>query len=451
MSRPRPIARPTRVHAVLAAPLIHDIAADLDLGRPHGRRRRHPIALHLAWAALSRLYGSANRLDAELAHPDAWGAFVDTYNTAAANHPHGQPCPPHTPPLTADTHRHLRDRLTTDDGLEQLTDTFTRHAVTTARAIGLLDPHGGGSLTRPHPTRTIYGDGTVVRPIYSQSPTGTRVDHDAQAHRRHDGTIVGNNLVHLAVRGPALHQRVLLAIGRTPAPGGEAATAVELIRRVHDHAGPGIQAVVYDGAFRGVHHHTLMTDLGVTVVNKVHPAGRDGDQRLHRPHTLGTWTHAAGRRAQCNHTLVAHNGAVCDTTLTATGELELSPPLRRQQVRRYARRRRGGWRFSLGVAVTCPYGDFTAWISPHPEPGDATHGRPDQLRLLPEHDPHFAAIYGLRNDSEAINAEYKRTLPADRAAALGWRRQVLDLHAWALLNNTLAWHVHAPMIDACAA
>ncbi len=31
------------------------------------------------------------------------------------------------------------------------------------------------------------------------------------------------------------------------------------------------------------------------------------------------------------------------------------------------------------------------------------------------------------------------TLVADRAAALDWRRQLVDLDSWALLTNTLAW------------
>lgn len=148
------------------------------------------------------------------------------------------------------------------------------------------------------------------------------------------------------------------------------------------------------------------------------------------------------RRRTCTHNLVICGGSVHDSTLDDSGRLVLSPPLQRQQVRRYRRGRTNRWRFALGVTVACPKQPFTAWISPHPQPGDTGHGRPDQLRLLPESDPLFALLYGLRNDSEAINAAYKRTLIADRAAALGWRRQVLDLLSWALLTNTYAWHQH---------
>jgi hypothetical protein len=140
--------------------------------------------------------------------------------------------------------------------------------------------------------------------------------------------------------------------------------------------------------------------------------------------------------------LVAHRGAVHDAVVDDSGTTTLSEPLQRTQVRRYERAD-GGWRFSLGVDVPCAAGGFVAWIAPHPQDGESDTGRPDQLRLLPEGDPYFQTLYGLRNDSEAINAAYKRTLVYDRAAGLGWRRQVLDLLSWSILTNTLAWHRHS--------
>jgi len=39
--------------------------------------------------------------------------------------------------------------------------------------------------------------------------------------------------------------------------------------------------------------------------------------------------------------------------------------------------------------------------------------------VLPESDPYFQTLYGMRNDSESINSAYKRTLLVDRAAVVG--------------------------------
>jgi hypothetical protein len=444
MTRHRPPQRDEQLDALFACPLIHDLAADINPVGP--RTRRHPTALHLAFGAMSRLYGSGNRLDGELAHPRTWSAVVDRYNTAADAHPRGVPLEATGVRITSDTYRHFRDTLISDAHREHLLDAFTVRSVELAHTIGLLDPNGPGSRTRPHPTRTIYGDGTVVRPLYRPGNTG-RTDPDAEEHIRHDGPIWGNDLVAIAARGPEAHRRIILAVSRVNERGREADTAVELIRQVHRHAGDGIQAVVYDGAFRGVHHETIMSELGLMVVNKVHPANRNGETRTYRQIPLGQWTHTVRRRT-CTHTLVAHGGAICDSTLDDTGQLLLSAPLARRQVRRYERGRAGGWRFTLGVTVACPKEPFTAWVSPHPKPDETGYGRPDQFRLLAEGDPYFQTLYGLRNDSEAINSNYKRTLIADRAAALGWRRQVLDLLSWSILNNATAWHRHSQLARA---
>ncbi len=444
MARHRPPTRNSQLDALFACPLIHDMAADIGTLGTHPRR--HPVAFHLAFGAMVRLFGSGNRLDAELAHQETWDRVVEAYNKGAALHPAGVEVAPTAPPLLSDTHRHVRNRLTRDEYLEDLLDSFTRHSVGIAQEVGLLRPDGPGSRTYPHPSRTIYGDGTVVRPMYGKADHG-RQDPDAEEHARHDGLIYGNDLVAIAARGPESGRRVILAVGRVQERGHEGDEAIRLIRMVHAIAGDGIQAVVYDGAFRGVHHETVMTEFGLVVVNKVHAATRDENSRSHRKIPLGQWTHTV-RNRPCVHTLVICNGAVHDSTLDDSGRLVLSDALVRKQVRRYARGHGNGWRFTLGVTVPCPREPFTAWISPHRQTGDRGRGRPDQMRLIPEVDPYFQTLYGLRNDSESINSGYKRTLIVDRAAVLGWRRQVVDLMSWGILINTAAWKQHGASSEA---
>ena len=433
-----PASHPEALDALFAAPTLHQLAADL---QPlAGRARRHPLGMHLAYAAMARLFGSANRLDAALTS-GSWPRIVERYNRGVAEHG-GPRCGPHLPPLTAKLHRYARDWLSCDDVLDVYRHAFTARAVELARQLGLLNPDGPGSRTRPHPSRVISGDGTILRPLYRPEAEIARHDPTVALHHRHDGTHWGNVLVTCSVRDHTPYRRVLLGIDRVHEPGGEAATALALMRRVHQHAGEGIIAAVYDGALRGTHHQQLMRDLGIYVINAVHPIAVDEDeQRRWRAIPLGTWTHQPDGRP-CRHTLAIHNGSVHDAAFDDAGQPLLSDPLPRHQVRRY-RNRAGHYRFSLGVTVTCPRQHFVAWISPHPQRGDTTHRRPDQLRLLPASDPDYDRLYGLRNDSEAINAEYKRTLPHRRAPARGWQRQLLDFHAWATLNNTLAWWRHS--------
>lgn len=436
MTRHRPPTRDTVLDAVLACPLIHTIAAAVQPRRA-GRPTRHPLALHLAWAALARGYGSGNCLDAELAKGSLWEDIVDRYNRGARSHPDGIEARDGIDKLYADTHRHTRDRFCEPDTLEDLCDAFTAAAVHLAQQIGLLTPGGTGSRTRPSDTCAIYGDGTILRPIYS-GEAGHRRDPDAILHHRHDGAVIGTKLVHFAVRGPEPHRRIILAVDHVADPGREADRAVELVRKIHAQAADSISAVVYDGAFRGTHHDTLMTELGLTVINKPHGTRSDKPRTL----PLGTWSHDTPT-GPCDHLLVSHGGSVCAATLDDSGRPHISDPFERVQVRRY-QRPGNRYRFSIGVRVRCPAGNFVAWISPHPADGDTNHGRADQLRLVPPHECLFDDLYGLRNDSEAINANYKRTHSFDRAPVLGWKRQLFDLLAWAILNNSIAWWHHSP-------
>ena len=289
----RQLSRPEACEAVLSWRYLHDLAHALPSQRA-GRPRQHPLALHLAWAALARVHGSGNRLDVETRDRSTWRRYVDIYNRGARAHPRGQPVDRWCDRLTSDTYRHTRELLCADENLAALRDWFTVCSIEQAQELGLIAHRAGGSLTRPSPLRVVYGDGTVVRPMYkNREANGRRIDTDADEHTRHDGTIIGNNIVFAAARGPEHNRRVILAVTRVGEPGQEAATALELISNVVAVADGGVQAVVYDGAFRGSHHHSLMDRHGVVVINKVHPATRTGNERTYRTVALGAWTRFA--------------------------------------------------------------------------------------------------------------------------------------------------------------
>ena len=162
--------------------------------------------------------------------------------------------------------KNARNRYFADpEILAELQATFTETAVEQARDFGLLDPSGPGSLCHPHTTRVVYGDGTVMRPMYKppaakrrtdpatgevtityldaegnpiERPT-RRFDPDAADYHGHTGSVHGQNYVGLYARGPDPHQRVVLAVDRVPRPGLEADTAVACFQRIHPLLGPG--------------------------------------------------------------------------------------------------------------------------------------------------------------------------------------------------------------------
>jgi hypothetical protein len=178
-----------------------------------------------------------------------------------------------------------------------------------------------------------------------------------------------------------------------------------------------------------------MHELGVIVINRVHGASRPRDSgTAPRVAPLVTRSHTIDG-FDCQHTLVTVDGSICETTIDAAGHQHITDPLERIQVRR-AYSAANGYRFTVGVRIDCTRRPFETWI--------AVHDHADYLRALPPHDPHFAALYGLRNDSESNNEAYKSTLTHRRAAGLGWHRQLLDVVGWAILTNARALAIHGP-------
>ncbi len=479
--RSRGLTSAEQITAVFSHPALYELAAVLPARQDGsvGRPANHPGYLLLGYGVLARVFRSGVRVQAEIAQPAVWQQLRDTIAATAEAHPHLEISAPGRRPPDWNAFRYARQRyLAEPETLAALQQRFTELAVDQAHDLGLLLPNGPGSLCHPDRSRTIYGDGTVVRPLYRppaarrttdpatgeativylDPATGSTVDRptrrfdpDVAEHHGHSGPVIGQNFVGLYVRGDAPHQRVVLAVDRTPAPGQEADTAVRMVHRLHAVAGSGIQAVVYDGAFRGRHLDELMTQCGVVVINKVHASsktaarkGRAGDGAP-RWFPLGTWEHETVS-GPCTHQLAAVDGAVSEVGLDDAGQPVLLHRLDRKQVKR-PRRASGRYHFNVAYSVPCPTSAFLAWVTPHGEPGDARSRRADATRIIAEGEPDFTRLYGLRNDAESSNAGLKRTLLVDRAMSLGGQRQLLDFLCFGLLSNAIAHH-HAQLSQA---
>lgn len=464
----------SRFRAVLTSPSLYQLAPEIDPDAAVGRPSLNPTYVVLAYGAMARILRSGIRVELDLAEPHSWDAARQLMIQSIRQHRLDLPPPGPRPPKW-DHWRCLRnEHLATDEGLALLGRAFPPIAAQAARRIGLLLPNGAGSLTHPDATRAIYGDGTQVRPLY-QPPetvlldnddgtqtvaypdprTGQLLDHppgrydpDLEPYHGRGGSMLTHGYVCWHTRGPKLYQRIDLAAAHIPEPGTEAATAVRLLRDVHRAAGTGVQVAIYDGALRGVHIEEIMRNYGYVVLAKQHTDATLEDTaatqlvqtpqgRRARSYPLGVVTHALPTRS-CAHTIAAAAGRVVEIDLDEQGDPVITATLTRRAIKR-SRRSGGTYHFNVGYELDCPSGPFTVWLSPHPRKEDES-ARPEQLRLLPFGDPDAQRLAGIRSDAEGFHSNYKRTLIVDRAMSLGWRRGLVDVYCFALLDNALAEH-----------
>lgn len=76
-----------------------------------------------------------------------------------------------------------------------------------------------------------------------------------------------------AARGRPPNARITLDVTHVEHPGGGGATAVLMFSALTPLV-PGAQAVIYDGALRGVHHQSFLRNLGLLTVSRVAAAHR---------------------------------------------------------------------------------------------------------------------------------------------------------------------------------
>lgn len=462
------------ITALIRSPELHALAGLLPARGDVGRPRVHPGWAVLLYGALTRHYRSAARAQTELASAPVW-AHVQQ-QAALARSELGLPIPVADRPPTWGAWVNARDgHLATDGGLADVAALHLADAVDLAHQVGLCLTSGGGSWSHPAKTRTAFGDGTLVTPMYRppravrqrrtdgtveirypdpatgelQDAPSRRFDPDAVEHHGKSGPVHATNYVAWHVRGGSYYERVILTVGRVEAPGREADTAVSLLGDVRRALGDDLQAVVYDGAFHGVHIDRIMRSYGYVVISKPGTlAGADSapatlrlpSGRTAKTYALGAWEHL-GTTGQCVHVLAAVNGAVSEVGLDEGGDPVLLGQLARRQVKR-PRRGDGRFHFSVGYEVPCADGAFWVWISPHASRGDTDTGRPENVRVIAAADPDGQRIVGLRSDAESHHYHYKRTLLVGRAMTLGWRRGLLDQYAYALLHNALVRHRH---------
>jgi hypothetical protein len=461
VSRSPGVASLERIEALLRNEAIYQLAELIPTppSEHGGRPRDYPDYMLLVFDALLGVYRSGRQVEAELSHQVTWRFMRRMVRRRFPDDPSK-----HLPRRPMQRHHYLYGRnryLSCPEVLEGLGNLHRELAIRQAREIGLLNPAGPGSWTHPHLSRMLYADGKVVAPLYRAKPGDTRVDKgtgeiravrhepDARLHFEGDGEAAwGTKFVMVAVRGEDTHARVILDVERVPEPGGEAAVAMKCFRRLAPLV-PGAQGVIYDTALRGVHHQTLLRDLGLIPVNRV-TAARKGakaprrgeGRRVEKSVHLEDKEVVAldGRRATVR--LFARGGAVGVVRLTETGEPLLS------ELERVRTHRNldlcGTYRWYNEYRLPAEEGGGTVTVRLHGTDEDRERrlNRPENVRVIPPSDPDFAQLYARRNDAESINRALDDSLYLGRAHSKGQLRQQAEMLGYALLLNSLALDRH---------
>jgi hypothetical protein len=408
--------------------------------------------------ALLSVYGSARQVEAELAHPLLWNHLRNLICARFPDDPDRW-----LPEAPMRRHHYLYGRtrwLTASDTLAELRRLHNEYAVRQAGTIGLLDGEGPGSWTHPHLSRMLYADGKVLTPLYRALPGTTRVDRhtgevrsvraepDGGLHFEGTGeTAWGTKWVIVAVRTTDVHGRMILDVDWVPTPGGEAAAAMSSFQSIAPLA-PGAQGVIYDTALRGVHHQTLLRDLGLLPVNKVTAAKapvkaprRTGGRRVEKSVHVEDRNVRLADGSTRTISLFARGGAVGIATLTDTGERLFSELPR---VRTHRNADKSGFRWYNDYRLPADLGGGTVTVRLHGNDEDAKRrfNRTENVRPIPPTDPDFKGLYRRRNDAESINRALDDTLWLRRAHSVGHQRQHLNLLTHALMVNSLALARH---------
>lgn len=461
MNRAPGVSALERVEAILRNPAVYELGelipeADRSRG---GRGRHYPAFMWIVYEALVSVYESARQVEAELSHPLVWDLVRRNVRERFPKNP--SQWLPDTPMRR---HHYLYGRTTylaRPDVLEALTARHRQLATAQAREVGLVDPGGRGSWTHPDLTRMLHADGKVVTPLYKAQPGDTRVDSetgeilakrfepDAALHFQGDGeTAYGTKFVLVAARDEHVHGRVILDVAWVPSHGGEAKTAMDCFARLGPLV-PGAQGIVYDTALRGVHHQTLLRDLGLIPVNRVTaakagvktPRRKDG-QRVEKSTRIETKSITLADGTRRDIQLYASGGAVGIGELTDRGDLRFTE-LARVRTHRNADKS-GHYRWYNDYRLPDHYGGGVVTVRLHgtPEDGARKLNRAENVRVIPPTDPDFAKLYARRNDAESINRNLDDTLWLRRAHSVGHDRQLLNLLGYALMVNGLALHRH---------
>ncbi|MGI8789949.1 MAG: hypothetical protein ACR2I4_03585 [Actinomycetota bacterium] len=373
-------------------------------------------------------------------------------------------------PMRRHHYLYVRNRYLTDPAvLKRIAALHRETSSEQARELGLVDPQGPGSFTHPHLSRMLYADGKVITPLFKGRLGQTRTDKatgeikqvrfepDADLHYEGDGELAyGTKFVVVVARSGEIRGRMILDVDWVPDKGGEAKAAMSCFERLSPLV-PGAQGVIYDTALRGIHHQTLLRNLGLLPVNRV-TAKKKGSTKPRRSEgrRIEKSVHVEDKKVRLPDgtervvSLFARGGAIGIAELSDVGERSFFE-LKRIRTHR-TQDKTGLFRWYNDYILPESINGKVVTVRLHGNEEDAARkfNRTENVRVIPPSDPDFKALYARRNDAESINRAIDDSMWLSRAHSVGHARQYLNLIGYALMVNSLALLEHrqraAPLV-----
>ena len=356
-------------------------------------------------------------------------------------------------PMNRSRHYRFRNKYLCDDLLQTAHDIIDTAAVEGGQEIGILES-GLGSLTNPDTRSFVSADGCWVPALTKLTiddavdrETGEivrRFDPDAIPYHTNDGQYAGSpGFLMVMVQGRTAYtgERIVfstnLKSGKNKAmPRNDATIAVDNILELIEkfpYFREGLTGVVYDMALSVADFDRLL-DAGLIPVSKV-PLTKAGKVAVEN---LGAETFTTRDGTMATRIVTAVNGTPCVTFVDRSGK-DFYMPLKLNKVKKEHRKQRPQlsthWSIPNNPLVPANLRGAKVRVRHTRTLSERNLGksRSRALRIFPESDRRFDDIFGLREDSESANSDYKNRL---------WNKRCRTMRHESVEFNNIGYQMH---------
>lgn len=451
-------------HVYLIAELIEEANRPIHLSG--GRPRHYPDWCLVVFGACIRVFGSASAAARALQDPATWREVL-----AGAQGVLGDGALTGLSPVgpSRDHWIYFVRRRLTEATLQKALELQRDLAVQRAHDVGLLQPPPRRAVGAYRRENVVGIDGKVfsspVRTLETERVnrrTGElRPVREDPARERYgeggvEGIVWGTKFAIASVRSPLANQRVILGIEHftSKTAGGEGQVFADLANDLAERS-EGIDAFTVDGAWRGKHLKDVQSSTGRGVITPPrHKAAKRGGitvgRRSYAAQPLPWSPRRAKREEACGgHQLWAAAGTLFEQVIDVEGNSTFVE-LHRHQTKRditVHKDRTETHQFYAKYSLLCPRTTTThTWWEPLlPIASDEANkfNRCEYLRIVPATSVEHERLYGMRQDTESLNAQLERAFYGQRIPAWGVHNQTVIVLMSALAENAWALTVSA--------